>query len=101
MELTSEKSCCSAGNNQVDEQAGITHLTFSPFWPSALKKISLKADGDEEVTVEGLLTAAIAEKATPVPIPPAAKTATVESRAISFFLFPILFFKIFSLFFHI
>ena len=24
MELTSEKSCCSAGNNQVDEQAGIT-----------------------------------------------------------------------------
>ena len=23
-ELTSEKSCCSAGNNQVDEQAGIT-----------------------------------------------------------------------------
>jgi len=23
MELTSEKSCCSAGNNQVDEQAGI------------------------------------------------------------------------------
>ena len=26
MELTSEKSCCSAGNDQVDEQAGITHL---------------------------------------------------------------------------
>ena len=24
MELTYEKSCCSAGNNQVDEQAGIT-----------------------------------------------------------------------------
>ena len=23
MELSSEKSCCSAGNNQVDEQAGI------------------------------------------------------------------------------
>ena len=26
MELTSEKSCCSAGNNQVDEQAGITFV---------------------------------------------------------------------------
>ena len=24
MELSCEKSCCSAGNNQVDEQAGIT-----------------------------------------------------------------------------
>ena len=29
MELTSEKSCCSAGNNQVDEQAGITQARFS------------------------------------------------------------------------
>ena len=28
MELTSEKSCCSAGNNQVDGQAGITSLTL-------------------------------------------------------------------------
>src|SRR5574337_295588 len=27
MELSSEKSCCSAGNNQVDEQAGIRMLT--------------------------------------------------------------------------
>ena len=25
MELSSEKSCCSAGNNQAAEQAGITH----------------------------------------------------------------------------
>ena len=26
--VTSEKSCCSAGNNQVDEQAGITQLRW-------------------------------------------------------------------------
>ena len=34
MELTSEKSCCSAGNNQVDEQAGITQhrLQLSRRW---------------------------------------------------------------------
>ncbi|SBO33987.1 hypothetical protein ANAPC4_01424 [Anaplasma phagocytophilum] len=27
MELSCEKSCCSAGNNQADEQAGITQLS--------------------------------------------------------------------------
>ena len=33
MELTSEKSCCSAGNNQVDEQAGITqHREVTSRW---------------------------------------------------------------------
>ena len=44
MELTSEKSCCSAGNNQVDEQAGITQHRWqlSRRWQAGIVQLSWK-----------------------------------------------------------
>ena len=42
MEITSEKSCCSAGNNQVDEQARITqHKAFALAVPAAMPALLL------------------------------------------------------------
>ena len=47
MELTSEKSCCSAGNNQVDEQAGITQHRWQLSLPICQAPLSMEFSRQE------------------------------------------------------